>query len=100
MQLNKKNSLIVIDAQGHEPLIFLGSKTTLKKKIPIVFEFAPFLMDNNWIKGFNLILKNYKYFYDLHNPSIKRKLEKMELIKLYTKLNSTNKKTYTDLLII
>ena len=100
MQLNKKNSLIVIDAKGHEPLIFLGSKTTLKKKIPIVFEFAPFLMDNNWIKGFNLILKNYKYFYDLHNPSIKRKLEKMELIKLYTKLNSTNKKTYTDLLII
>lgn len=100
MQLNKKNSLIVIDAQGHEPLIFLGSKTTLKKKIPIVFEFAPFLMDNNWIKGFNLILKNYKYFYDLHNPSIKRKLEKKELIKLYTKLNSTNKKTYTDLLII
>ena len=87
MQLNKKNSLIVIDAQGHEPLIFLGSKTTLKKKIPIVFEFAPFLMDNNWIKGFNLILKNYKYFYDLHNPSIKRKLEKKELIKLYTKLN-------------
>ena len=57
-------------------------------------------MDNNWIKGFNLILKNYKYFYDLHNPSIKRKLEKKELIKLYTKLNSTNKKTYTDLLII
>ena len=33
-----------MDAQGHEPLIFMGSKNTLNKKIPIVFEFAPFLM--------------------------------------------------------
>ncbi len=99
-KLNKKNSLIFMDTQGHEPLVFLGSKKTLSKKIPIVFEFAPFLMDNNWLKGFNLVFKNYKYFYDLHNSSTKKKLNKKEIINLYKKLNSTKKEAYTDLLIL
>jgi len=98
--LDKKNSLIFMDTQGHEPFVFLGSKVTLNKKIPIVFEFAPFLMDNNWLKGFNLIFKNYNYFYDLHKTSVKRKLEKKEIISLYKKLSSTQKEAYTDLLII
>ena len=31
--LNKNNSLIFIDAEGHEPNIFLGAKKTIKKKI-------------------------------------------------------------------
>ena len=31
-KVNNKNSLIYIDAQGHEPEIFLGGKKTLKKK--------------------------------------------------------------------
>jgi len=31
-KINKKNSIILIDAQGHEPEIFLGAKKTLKKK--------------------------------------------------------------------
>ena len=98
-KLNKKNSLIFMDTQGHEPLVFLGSKKTLNKKIPIVFEFAPFLMDNNWIKGFHLIFKNYKYFYDLHNSSKRKKLNKEEIIRLYKKLNSTKQEADTDLLI-
>ncbi len=98
--LNKKNALIFMDAQGHEPLIFMGSKLTLNKKIPIVFEFAPFLMGSNWMKGFNFILKNYKYYYDLHMPLIKRKLEKREIMNLYKKLNSIKKNNYTDILII
>ncbi len=99
--LNKKNTLIFIDAQGHEPLIFMGSKLTLAKKIPIVFEFAPFLMGRNWEKAFNLIFKNYKYFYDLHKPLIKRRLEKKEIMKLYTKLNLLKKdENYTDILIV
>ena len=98
--LNKKNTLIFMDAQGHEPLIFMGSKKTLKKKIPIVFEFAPFLMTGNWQKGFNLIFKNYKYFYDLHKPLIKRRLKKNEIMNLYKKLNTVNKNNYTDILIV
>ena len=40
-KVNNKNSLIYIDAQGHEPEIFLGGKKTLKKKIPIIFELMP-----------------------------------------------------------
>ncbi len=99
-KLNKKNSLIFMDTQGHEPLVFLGSKKTLNKKIPIVFEFAPFLMDNNWIKGFSLVFKKYKYFYDLHKSSSKKKLNKKEIVKLYNELNLTKKEAYTDLLII
>ena len=99
-KLNKKNSLIFMDTQGHEPLVFLGSKKTLNKKIPMVFEFAPFLMDNNWMKGFNLLFKNYRYFYDLQNSSKKKKLNKEEIIRLYKKLKSTKKDVYTDLLII
>ena len=99
-KLNKKNSLIFMDTQGHEPLVFLGSKKTLNKKIPMVFEFAPFLMDNNWMKGFNLLFKNYRYFYYLQNSSKKKKLNKEEIIRLYKKLKSTKKDVYTDLLII
>ena len=30
-KINKNNSLIFMDAQGHEPEIFLGAKKTLKK---------------------------------------------------------------------
>ena len=89
-----------MDTQGHEPMVFLGAKLSLRKKIPIVFEFAPFLMDQNWMKGFTLVFKNYRYFYDLHSPIKKRKLVKKEIIELYDKLKSTNKEAYTDLLII
>ena len=89
-----------MDTQGHEPMVFLGAKLSLRKKIPIVFEFAPFLMDQNWMKGFTSVFKNYRYFYDLHSPIKKRKLVKKEIIELYDKLKSTNKEAYTDLLII
>ena len=44
-KMNKKNSLIFVDAQGHEPEIFIGGKKTLKKKIPIVFELMPSIMN-------------------------------------------------------
>ncbi len=98
--LNKKNSLIFMDTQGHEPFIFLGSKKTLKKKIPFVFEFAPFLMDKNWLRGLSQILKNYKFFYDLHFPKKKKKLNKDEILKLYDKLSSSRQDAYTDLLIL
>tara|TARA_A100001011_G_scaffold376903_1_gene440003 strand:+ start:419 stop:1303 length:885 start_codon:yes stop_codon:yes gene_type:complete len=99
-KLNKKNSLIFMDAQGHEPFIFLGSKKTFRKKIPVVFEFAPFLMNKNWIKSFDQIFKHYKYFYDLQTPLKKEKLTKQEVIKLYNRLSSYKDDAYTDLLIL
>ncbi len=97
--LNKNNSLIFMDAEGHEPNIFLGAKKTLKKKIPIVFEFYPNLLDKNWIKNFDLVFKNYKFFYDLRGKNKKEKFNKKNLIALISKVNSIEGE-HTDLLII
>ena len=99
-ELNRNNSLIFIDAEGHEPYIFLGAKKTLKKKIPIVFEFLPKILDKNWLKNLSPIIKNYNFFYDLQSQTIKKeKLNEKNLIALFNKLN-TKEEIYTDLMII
>ena len=97
--LNKNNSLIFIDAEGHETNIFLGAKKTIKKKIPIVFEFYPSLLDKNWIKNFDLVFKNYRFFYDLRGKNRKEKFNKKNLIALINKVNSIEGK-HTDLMIV
>ena len=97
--LNKNNSLIFMDVEGHEPNIFLGAKKTIKKKIPIVFEFYPSLLDKNWIKNFDLVFKNYRFFYDLRGKNRKEKFNKKNLIALINKVNSIEGK-HTDLLIV
>ena len=97
--LNKNNSLIFMDAEGHEPNIFLGAKKTIKKKIPIVFEFYPSLLDKNWIKNYDLVFKNYKFFYDLRGKNRKEKFNKKNLIALINKVNSIEGK-HTDLMIV
>ena len=97
--LNKNNSLIFIDAEGHEPNIFLGAKKTIKKKIPIVFEFYPTLLDKSWIKNYDLVFKNYRFFYNLRGKNRKEKFNKENLIALFNKVNSMEKK-YTDLMIV
>ena len=95
-KMNKKNSLIFIDAQGHEPEIFIGGKKTLKKKIPIVFEFMPSIMNlKNPNILFNLI-KHYNYLTDLKD----NKLSKMNLKSFLNIYNKYIKRgSYTDLLI-
>ena len=97
--LNKNNTLIFMDVEGHEPNIFLGAKKTIKKKIPIVFEFYPALLDKNWIKNFNLVFKNYKFFYDLRNNNKKQKFNQKNLTALISKVNSIEGK-HTDLMIV
>ena len=97
--LNKNNTLIFMDVEGHEPNIFLGAKKTIKKKIPIVFEFYPSLLNKNWIKKFDPVFKNYKFFYDLRDKNKKQKFNKKNLIGLISKVNSIEGK-HTDLLII
>ena len=97
--LNKNNSLIFMDVEGHESNIFLGSKKTIKKKIPIVFEFYPSLLDKNWIKNFDLVFKNYEFFYDLRGKNRKEKFNKKNLIGLINKVNSIEGK-HTDLMIV
>ena len=95
--LNKNNSLIFIDAEGHEPNIFLGAKKTIKKKIPIVFEFYPSLLDKSWIKNYDLVFKNYRFFYNLHGKNRKEKFNAIEIKKLYNHHLKNN--NYTDILI-
>ena len=95
--LNKNNSLIFIDAEGHEPNIFLGAKKTIKKKIPIVFEFYPTLLDKSWIKNYDLVFKNYRFFYNLHGKNRKEKFNKENLIALFNKVNLIEKKNHYPL---
>ena len=97
--LNKNNSSIFMDVEGHEPNIFLGAKKTIKKKIPIVFEFYPSLLDKNWIKNFDLVFKNYRFFYDLRDKNRKEKFNKKNLIASINKVNSIEGK-HTDLMIV
>ena len=97
--LNKNNSLIFMDVEGHEPNIFLGAKKTIKKKIPIVFEFYPSLLDKNWINNFDLVFKNYRFFYGLRGKNRKEKFNKKNLISLINKVNSIEGK-HTDLMIV
>ena len=97
--LNKNNSLIFMDVEGHEPNIFLGAKKTIKKKIPIVFEFYPSLLDKNWINNFDLVFKNYRFFYGLRGKNRKDKFNKKNLIALINKVNSIEGK-HTDLMIV
>ena len=95
-KMNKKNSLIFIDAQGHEPEIFIGSKKTLKKKIPIVFEVMPSIMN---VKNPNILfnsIKHYNYLTDLRD----NKLFKMNFKNFFNIYNKYIKRgSYTDLLI-
>ena len=97
--LNKNNTLIFMDVEGHESNVFLGAKKTIKKKIPNVFEFYPALLDKNWIKNFNLVFKNYKFFYDLRNNNKKQKFNQKNLTALISKVNSIEGK-HTDLMIV
>jgi FkbM family methyltransferase len=96
--LNRNNTLVFMDVQGHEPYVFLGAKKTIKKKIPIVFEFSPYLSDKNWLKYFKELFKNYNYLYDLQNDT-KLKFTSENLLKLHKKLKLKNE-GYTDLLIL
>ena len=98
-KFNKNNSVIYMDVQGHEPKVFMGAKKTLAKNIPMVFEFSPPFLKKNWINEFNILFKNYKYFYNLNVNNKKNKLNKKALENLLKKLKS-KKIDYTDLLVV
>ena len=86
-KLNKKNTLIFMDVEGHEPYVLKGGRKTIKKQIPIVLEFSPYLFDKNWIANFDLLFKNYKYFYNLHNNK-RKKLNKENFYELFKEIKS------------
>tara|TARA_Y100000294_G_C8551929_1_gene335673 strand:- start:86 stop:952 length:867 start_codon:yes stop_codon:yes gene_type:complete len=94
--LNKNNSLIIMDVEGHEPKVFLGAQKTIKKRIPIIFEFMPRLLDKTWLKDFSKIFKKYNYFIDLKNGN-KQEFNVINMSKLF---NKYKKNDHTDIMII
>lgn len=95
-KINNKNSLIFMDAQGHEPEIFFGGKKTLKKTIPIIFELMPVIMKKqNPILLYNFI-KHYKYLTDLREKKV-RQMNKINFLNIYRKYEING--TYTDVMI-
>ena len=87
-----------MDTQGHEGFIIQGAKKTSRKRIPLVMEFQPDLMPKNWIKKFNNLFKNYKYFYNLSDTDKnKQKLNIETIKKLYEEIEKN--KGFTDLLL-
>lgn len=95
-KINKKNSLIFIDAQGHEPEIFLGGKKTLKKMIPIIFELMPIIMKKNNPNVLYDLIKHYKNLTDLRENKV-LKMNKINFFKLYHKYEKN--RSYTDVMM-
>jgi len=94
--LNKNNSLVIMDAQGHEAEIFMGAKKTIRKKIPFIFEFAPFLLNKDWLKKISILFKYYNFFHDLKTNK-KKRFNAIEIKKLYNHYLKNN--NHTDILI-
>ena len=98
-KFNKKNSVIFMYAQGHEPDVFMGGISTIKKGIPIITVFPPSLFSANWFIKYSKLFKYYNYIYDLQSSKISRiPFTKKELKKLYDKYNVGD--NFTDILII
>ena len=93
---NKNNSLVFMDAQGHEAEIFMGAKKTIRKKIPFVFEFTPSLLNKDWLKKISILFKYYNFFHDLKTNK-KKRFNATEIKKLYNHYLINN--NYTDILI-
>jgi len=107
--LRKENSLICMDTQGYEGVIFKGAKQNLQKKIPILLEFSPKLMKYyNSFDNFKLLFPYYSTFFNLNDKEpVPIKLNENTLKKLFNNLFSKSQlhgefkiDAYTDLLII
>ena len=85
-----------MDAEGHEPDIFMGAKKTIRKKIPFVFEFGPSMLKKGWLKKISILFKYYNFFHDLKTNK-KKRFNATEIKKLYNHYLINN--NYTDILI-
>ena len=97
-KFRKKNSLIFMYAQGHEPEIFLGARKTIQRKIPIITQFIPSLFNDAWLKKLSFLFTHYNYFYDLKKNEKKKLFKPQEIIKLHSEYIANN--NYTDILIV
>ena len=103
--LNLKNDLVWIDAQGYEPVILDGAENLIKSKIPLVIEFWPYGLKRNklWEK-IDIFLKKYDYFIDLSERQInKTQINQKSLEELkngWEEEKKNNHSLFTDLLLI
>jgi len=100
-KLERKNSLIWMDTQGHEGIILKGAKQNIEKQIPMVLEFTPsFIKDNNSYDYFKLLLR-YSVVYDLNEEKITPiKFSETVLKNLFDKYYQSKSIDYTDLLFM
>jgi hypothetical protein len=96
-KINKNNSLIFMDAQGHEPEIFLGAKKTLKKKIPMIFELMPSILKKKNPEGLYKSIKHYQNLTDLKENKV-FKMSRVNFLKIYHRYEK-NKSSYTDVMV-
>ncbi len=98
--LKRENSLIFMDAQGHEGFILRGAKQNIKKKIPIVLEFTPRWIKENGSYDYFKLLLCYSVVYDLSEiKPTPVEFNEVILKNLFEKyIQSEN--LYTDLLFV
>tara|TARA_B100001057_G_scaffold203553_1_gene204288 strand:- start:884 stop:1738 length:855 start_codon:yes stop_codon:yes gene_type:complete len=95
-KMDKKNSFLFMDAQGHEPYILLGAKKTLKKNIPLIFELMPDSINNEQLNIIFKSIQNYKKITDLREDKI-FELNKTNFYEIYKKYQKN--KFYTDIMV-
>ena len=100
-EFEKNSTLIWIDTQGYEGLIFSGADSIISKQIPICMEFWPYGLKR--ADGYDRLLEifsnsQYQKIVDLRRPDIELKLNRENLEKIARELGFDGK--HTDLLIL
>ncbi|WP_159730559.1 FkbM family methyltransferase [Methylosinus sp. Ce-a6] len=103
-QYDTSNMLIWMDTQGYEGLILAGGSASIKKKIPMVVEFCPYLMTRaNSYDKFKAAIISAGYYscYDLNESRPTPMVVAEETFdRLFEKHNNFGSYDFTDLLII
>ncbi len=90
-----KKLLIKIDVQGFENKVLLGAKKFIAKKVPLLIEFDHnFIRNKDSMKIINLMLKNYKFYYNIDNKDPKK-----NDIKNFKNIFKESEKIYNILII-
>ena len=100
--LDKNNTLVWIDTQGHEPDVFKGAKKLLKSKIPFVSEFWPYGITRAGFsfQGYWKYFKQRSVYRLSENPQLYTKQEALDFFNSALKIESESYSPHLDLLII
>ena len=99
--LKKGNALIWMDVQGHEGIVLNGAKRSIEKQIPLVLEFVPFFIKENFAYDYFKLLLRYSVVYDLNEEKITPiKFSETVLKNLFDKYYQSKSIDCTDLLFM